>query len=66
MWLLSQISWQLGMNMTDKDQIPNEINDHFHMFSKEAWEVCYGDECAVCNSRIDEYGLCACDTMGGD
>ncbi|MDE1815934.1 MAG: hypothetical protein KGI11_05185 [Thaumarchaeota archaeon] len=52
--------------MTDKNQIPDEINDHLHMYSKEAWEVHYGEECAVCKTQIDEYGLCACDTMGGD
>jgi len=52
--------------MIDKNPIPKEIDEHFHIFSKEPWEVSYGEECAVCKSRIDEFGLCACDTTGGD
>lgn len=52
--------------MAEKNLIPKELDDHLHMYSKEAWEVRYGEECAVCKTRIDEYGLCACDTMGGD
>jgi hypothetical protein len=51
--------------MTNKDLIPNEINDHLHMYLKETWEVRYGEECTICNSRIDEFYFCACGTTGG-
>ena len=50
----------------EKNLIPKEIDEHFRTFLKEPWEVYYGENCAVCKSRIDEYGLCACDTTGGD
>lgn len=42
--------------------IPLEINVHLEMFGKKPWEVDYNlfGYCDVCNSRIDEFGYCAC------
>jgi hypothetical protein len=42
--------------------IPKEIDYHFKRFGKEPWEVYYDlfGYCDVCNSRIDEFGYCAC------
>jgi hypothetical protein len=50
--------------------IPEEINVHKQIWGKNAEEVIYGsgeeedqdDEyrCPMCNSRIDEFGYCAC------
>ena len=46
--------------------IPEEIDDHYRLYGKEPWEVSYGDErCPLCDSRIDEYGLCSCGSSGG-
>lgn len=45
-------------------KIPKEINDHLRLFGKEMWEIEYYDKCLVCDSRIDEYGYCACDAGG--
>jgi hypothetical protein len=55
--------------MNDID-IPEEINVHKQIWGKNAEEVIYGggkeedqDEeyrCPICNSRIDEFGYCAC------
>ena len=50
--------------MEKKQEIPKEIDDHFRLFGKEAWEVEYGEKCPVCNTRIDEYGFCSCDSKG--
>lgn len=45
----------------DNNAIPLEIDIHFQMYGKHAWEVEYGEErCQICNRRIDEYGFCAC------
>ena len=46
----------------ESGQIPREINVHFQMFGKESWEVDYDKfgYCDICNSRIDEFGYCAC------
>jgi len=44
--------------------VPLEIDTHFQMYGKLAWEVEYGEKCPLCNKRIDEYGLCACGTGG--
>jgi hypothetical protein len=44
--------------------VPLEIDTHFQMYGKHAWEVEYGEKCPLCNKRIDEYGLCACGTGG--
>jgi hypothetical protein len=42
--------------------IPFEINTHLEKFGKEFWEVDYDlfGYCDICNSRIDEFGYCAC------
>jgi len=46
----------------ERGQVPREINVHFQIFGKEAWEVDYDKfgYCDMCNSRIDEFGFCAC------
>ena len=52
-------------------EIPEEINIHKQIWGKNVEEVNYGggrnenqgedmNRCAVCNSRIDEFGYCAC------
>ena len=46
-------------------EIPEEIDDHYRLFGKEPWEIDYGEKCPLCDTRADEYGLCACDS-GGD
>jgi len=42
--------------------IPREIDDRLRMFGKEPWEVDYNlyGYCDMCNTRIDEFGFCAC------
>jgi hypothetical protein len=42
--------------------IPSEINVHLELYGKESWEVDYNlfGYCNICNSRIDEFGYCAC------
>jgi hypothetical protein len=50
--------------------IPEEINVHKQIWGKNAEEVIYGGgegedkdddyRCPMCNSRIDEFGYCAC------
>jgi hypothetical protein len=42
--------------------IPEEINDHFRIFGKDPEDVDYNSfgDCPFCNSRIDEFGYCAC------
>lgn len=42
--------------------IPFEINSHLEIFGKESWEIDYNlfGYCEMCNSRIDEFGYCAC------
>ena len=43
-------------------EVPREIDVHLKIFGKEPWEVDYNlhGYCDVCNSRIDEFGFCAC------
>lgn len=48
----------------DNNMIPEEIDTHFQMYGKHAWEVEYGERCPVCDKRIDEYGFCACGSQG--
>jgi hypothetical protein len=48
----------------DNNIVPLEIDIHFQMYGKHAWDVEYGEKCPLCNKRIDEYGLCACGTGG--
>ncbi len=47
------------------DNIPQELDDHFKNFGKYSSEVDYTKigYCNFCNSRIDEFGFCAC--IGG-
>lgn len=47
----------------------DEINDHLLLYGKNASDVDYDSVgvCPFCNSRIDEFYLCACDgNMGVD
>ena len=48
----------------DNNIIPSEIDVHFQMYGKHAWEVEYGDRCPICERRIDEFGYCACGSQG--
>ena len=52
----------IGTMTFEKGQVPREINIHLQIFGKEAWEVRYDKfgYCDMCNSRIDEFGFCAC------
>jgi hypothetical protein len=47
-----------------QDIVPHEIDTHFQLYGKHAWEVEYGERCSVCNRKIDEYGFCACGSQG--
>jgi hypothetical protein len=40
--------------------VPPEIDTHFQLYGKHAWEVEYKERCPVCDKRIDEFGYCAC------
>lgn len=40
--------------------VPLEIDTHYQLYGKHAWEIEYGDRCPTCNKRIDEFGFCAC------
>jgi hypothetical protein len=44
--------------------IPEEIDTHFQIYGKHAWEVEYGERCPICDKKIDEYGFCACGGKG--
>lgn len=47
--------------MAGTEALPAEIDDHKKLFGKEPWEVdYYPDYCIICNTRVDEYGYCAC------
>lgn len=48
------------ITLEKKWKIPLEINDHLKLYSKELWEVDYGEKCPICNVRIDEFGFCSC------
>jgi hypothetical protein len=48
------------MPLKKEREIPIEIDDHFRLYGKEPWETDYGEKCPLCNTRIDEYGLCSC------
>lgn len=50
--------------MPDNQKIPKEINEHLKNFGKEMWEVEYFEKCSLCDSRIDEFGFCACESNG--
>ncbi len=51
-------------NRDKKREIPLEIDDHFKLYGKEPWEVDYGENCSICNVRVDEYGFCSCGSSG--
>jgi hypothetical protein len=44
------------------NEIPDEINIHQDIWGKDADDVYYDnlDRCPICDSRIDEFGYCAC------
>jgi hypothetical protein len=44
----------------DDKSVPPEIDTHYQIYGKHAWEVEYGGRCPMCNKRIDEFGFCAC------
>jgi hypothetical protein len=55
--------------MNNDNEIPDDINIHKKTWGKNAEEVIYGERgvgddnngvCPFCNSRIDEFGYCAC------
>ncbi|MCS6767300.1 MAG: hypothetical protein RMJ59_00740 [Candidatus Nitrosocaldus sp.] len=39
-------------------------DDHYMIYGKRAIDVEYGEPCIFCNSRIDEFGFCACGAGG--
>jgi hypothetical protein len=45
-----------------KFEVPKEIDVHLKIFGKEPWEVnyCLYGYCDMCNTRVDEFGYCAC------
>lgn len=47
-----------------EEEIPEEIDEHLRLYGKRAWDVSYGEKCQFCDSRIDEYGFCACGSSG--
>jgi hypothetical protein len=58
----------------DSEETPDDINIHKKIWGKNAHEVVYGgnggqqrgkdkyeqERCPFCDSRIDEFGYCAC------
>jgi hypothetical protein len=53
------------MNEISIENVSQELDDHFKIFRKYASEVDYTiiGYCNFCNTRIDEFGYCAC--IGG-
>ena len=52
---------QQPISSKDENQgVTMEIDTHYQMYGKHAWEVEYGERCPTCNKRIDEFGFCAC------
>lgn len=43
-------------------EMVDELNDHLMLYGKNAVHVDYDSigNCPFCNSRIDEFGFCAC------
>ena len=41
------------------------ITYHEKRYGKKPEDVVYAEACPLCNSRVDEFGLCACDAGGG-
>lgn len=50
------------MNEISIENVSQELDDHFKIFRKYAVEVDYNliGYCNFCNTRIDEFGYCAC------
>jgi len=44
----------------DAEAVPLEIDTHYQLYGKHAWEIEYGEPCPTCNRRIDEFDFCAC------
>lgn len=51
-------------NHDETSIIPEEIDTHFQIYGKHAWDVEYGERCPICDKKIDEYGFCACGGQG--
>jgi hypothetical protein len=63
----------------DNEEIPEDINIHKKIWGKNADQVVYGgdgrkeeikghteqERCPFCDSRIDEFGYCACGSASG-
>ena len=47
----------------DDQSVPLEIDTHYQVFGKRAWEVEYSGRCPICDKRIDEFGFCACGSV---
>ena len=43
-------------------EVVDELNNHLILYGKNAADVDYDSigTCSFCNSRIDEFGFCAC------
>ena len=56
----------MRMNM-NFEPVPIEIDTHLKLYGKYMWDVIYDDEhkCPLCEKRIDEFGLCACNACSG-
>jgi hypothetical protein len=52
-----------GKRQQDEQDVPLEIDTHYQVYGKHAWEVEYGGRCPMCDKRIDEFGLCACGSV---
>ena len=52
----------------DLSSVDENIDDHMRIFGKRAIEVDYNlfGYCDFCNTRIDEFGLCACSGGAAD
>jgi hypothetical protein len=63
--LVTLVKKNNNQDSIDNNAIPLEIDIHFQMYGKHAWDVEYGEErCQICDRRIDEYGFCACGSQG--
>jgi hypothetical protein len=49
------------------EPVPIEIDTHYKLYGKYMWDVVYDDDqrCPICEKRIDEFGLCACNACSG-
>lgn len=52
-------------NVKDASKEKKSDDAHVRLYNKEYHEVKYHDiKCPICNSRIDEFGFCACGAGG--